>query len=128
MAMNPVVKCTVDQCTHNVGGKSCAAAKISVYNNEETATSKTFRDTQCKSFHPRKTFGDVVGSLHNVNVGGAVTAAFMEGKQLTPKVECFVDNCKYWQSNNLCDAAAIEIAGKNAACTQDTDCVTFTQK
>lgn len=128
LATNPMVKCTVDQCTHYMPGDQCMAAKISVYNNEESASAEASRDTQCKSFHHRKTMGDLVGALHNANVAGAVTGAFMDGKQITPSVECFVSGCKYWDSGNNCSAGSIAVIGANAAKTDDTDCQTFVAK
>ena len=122
---NPTVKCTVDQCTHYMPGDQCMAAKISVYSNEETGTSQSSSDTQCRSFHHRKTMGDMVGALHNANWGGVVTAGIMDGKQITPNVECFVNSCKHWESGNFCHASSIAVTGANAAKTADTDCETF---
>lgn len=125
---NPLVKCSVDQCTHYMPGDQCMAAKISVYNEEETGESSKSPDTQCKSFHHRKTMGDMIGALHNANIGGTVSAAFLDGTQVTPVVECFVNNCKYWHSENLCNAEHIHVVGANAAKTPDTDCNTFERK
>jgi hypothetical protein len=101
------------------------ASKISVYNDEESGNSKTSEDTLCKSFHSRKTIGDMVGALHNANVGGVMSAPFVNGTQITPQVECFVESCKYWDSHNHCGARTIHVSGKNAATTADTDCHTF---
>ncbi len=123
--LNPIVKCTVDQCTHYMPGDQCMAAKISIYNEEDSGESETSRDTQCKSFHHRKTMGDMVGAFHNANIGGTISAAFLDGTQVTPTVECFVNNCRFWHSNNLCNAHHIEVDGVNAAKTTDTDCKTF---
>lgn len=125
---NPMVKCTVDQCTHYMPGDQCMAAKISVYNDEGTGASSSSSDTQCKSFHHRKTMGDMVGALHNANWGGTISAAFVDGKQITPNVECFVDNCKYWESGNFCSAGEIKVSGPHAGKTSDTDCATFVTK
>jgi len=122
---NPLVKCTVDQCTHWMNGNQCMAAKISVYNDEMKGVSQSSDDTQCKSFHNRKTVGDMVGALHNANIGGTMMSAFTQGTQITPSVECFVSDCAHWASSNLCSASAIQVAGFNAAKTQDTDCETF---
>jgi len=125
---NPLVNCTVDQCTHYMPGDQCMAAKISIYNEEDTGKSEKPKDTQCKSFHHRKTMGDMIGALHNANIGGTVSAAFLDGTQVTPVVECFVNNCKYWHSSNLCHAGHINVVGANAAKTPDTDCNTFEEK
>ncbi|MGI6092965.1 MAG: DUF1540 domain-containing protein [Veillonellaceae bacterium] len=125
---NPTVKCTVDQCTHYMPGDQCMAAKISIFNDETTGKSSTSADTQCKAFHHRKTVGDMVGALHNVNVGGMVSSAFLNGTQVTPTVECFVSNCKFWENGNLCHASEIKVAGANAARTPDTDCETYQPK
>jgi len=125
--VNPVVKCEVDQCTHYMAGDQCMAAKISIY-NEETGKSEKPKDTQCKSFHHNKTIGDTMGAFHNANIGGTVSAAFLEGTQITPVVECFVNNCKHWENDNLCKAYTIDVVGANAANTPDTDCNTFEAK
>jgi len=125
---NPIVKCTVDQCTHYMLGDQCMAAKISVYNEENTGQSEAATDTQCQSFHHRKTMGDMVGALHNANIGGTVSGVLLDGTQITPIVECFVNSCKYWQGNNLCDADHIDVVGANAAKSPDTDCHTFEKK
>lgn len=125
---NPIVKCTVDQCTHYMPGDQCMAAKISVYNDETTSASSSSQDTQCKAFHHRKTVGDMVGALHNANIGGAVSATFIDGTQITPVVECFVNNCVHWANSNLCGASSIEVAGANAAKSPDTDCETFKER
>ena len=125
---NPIVKCAVDQCTHYMAGDQCMAAKVSIYNEETTGKSEKSKDTQCKSFHHRKTMGDMIGAFHNANIGGTITAAFLEGTQITPVVECFVNNYKYWEGANLCNAAHIDVAGMNAASTPDTDCNTFESK
>ncbi|HMM21902.1 MAG TPA: DUF1540 domain-containing protein [Selenomonadales bacterium] len=122
---NPVVKCTVDQCTHWMQGNQCMASKIGIYNDEAKGDSSASADTQCKSFHANKGIGDMVGALHNANIGGTVRAAFAEGTQITPTVECYVNNCKYWNEGNYCHASAIEVDGLNAAKTTDTDCKTF---
>ncbi len=125
---NPIVKCVVDQCTHYMPGDQCMAAKVSIYNEETSGKSEKSRDTQCKSFHHRKTMGDMMGAFHNANIGGTISAAFLDGTQVTPVVECFVNNCKYWESNNLCNARHIDVSGVNAAKTTDTDCSTFEEK
>jgi hypothetical protein len=103
------------------------AAKISVYNSEDTGSSGSSDDTQCKSFHRRKTMGDMVGALHNANIGGTMMA-FTGGTQVTPAVECYVNGCTHWASGNLCEATSIQVAGRNASKTQDTDCETFKAK
>jgi hypothetical protein len=125
---NPIVKCTVDQCTHYMPGDQCMAAKVSIYNEEATGTSKKPKDTQCKSFHDRKTMGDMLGAFHNANIGGTLSATFMDGTQITPAVECFVSNCNYWHDNNECTASHIDVFGSNAAKTDDTDCNTFEKR
>lgn len=123
--VNPMVKCSVDQCTHWMPGNQCMAAKIGIYNDEATANSQKSADTQCKSFHAAKGIGDYVGALHNANVSGTLKAAFAAGTQITPSVECYVNNCDYWKSGNYCNASAIEVNGSNASKTSDTDCETF---
>lgn len=122
---NPEVKCSVDSCTHYMPGDQCMAAKISVYNDEESGSSSTSEDTLCKSFHPRKSVGDMVGAFHNANIGGTISAPFIGGTQITPQVECFVKNCRHWDNQNHCEAKTIHVMGTNASTTSDTDCNTF---
>lgn len=122
---NPTVKCTVDQCVHNFQSQQCMAAGIAVYNNEENGKSRTSQDTKCQSFESNKTLGNIVGALDNVNVGGTMMAPLKEGVQMTPSVKCFVNNCKYWKTNNFCTAVNIQVNGENAATPDDTDCQTF---
>ena len=125
---NPIVKCTVDQCTHYMPGDQCMAAKISVYNDEKGGKSEKSADTLCKAFHHRKTVGDMIGAFHNANIGGTMSAAFLDGTQITPAVECFVNDCEYWDNGNYCGAEEIHVAGINASKTSDTDCETFKKK
>lgn len=122
---NPVVKCTVESCTHYMPGDQCMAAKISMYNDEAKAESSSYEDTLCKSFHPGESAGDMVGALHNANIGGAVKASFVDGTQITPQVECFVKSCKYWDPHNHCEADMIHVTGQNAAISTDTGCHTY---
>jgi len=129
MSSNPRVKCSVDQCTHNMAGEYCSAANIDIYNEASgDAIASTSSETQCKSFHQRKTVGDMVGSMHNVNVGGLVSGPVMNGKQITPAVKCFVNNCTHWDSGDYCHASEIHVQGMNSGKTEDTDCETFEPK
>jgi hypothetical protein len=123
--VNPIVKCSVDQCTHWMSGNQCMAAKIGIYNDEETGQSGTSAETQCKSFHAGKGAGDYIGAFHNANIGGTIKAAFTDGTQITPTVECYVTNCKFWDQGNYCNASGIEVDGASAAKSSDTDCQTF---
>ena len=125
---NPVVKCTVDKCTHYMPGDQCMAGKIGIYNDETTGKSSNSADTQCKSFHHNMGFVDMVSAIPNSNISGAVKAAFLDGKQITPSVECYVNNCQHWTGGNFCNAQEISVAGSNASKTLDTDCQTFSAK
>jgi hypothetical protein len=122
---SPIVNCIVNQCTHYMDGDQCMAAKVSIYNEEIHGTSDKNTDTQCQSFHQRVGMGDVLGAFHNANISGTLSATFMDGTQLTPEVECFVNNCKYWHSSNLCKSGHIDVVGPNATQKTDTGCNTF---
>jgi len=125
---NPLVKCGVEECTHWMRGNQCMAAKVAIYNEDAGDETEGEKDTQCKSFHLGDGVGDYVGALHNANVGGTLSAAFLDGTQITPTVECYVANCKYWGEGNNCEAESIEVGGANSAKTDDTDCTTFELK
>ena len=47
-------------------------------------------------------------------------------------VKCTVSNCKFWKSGEHCDAAEIEVnvdvGGKSARQSEQTNCRTFYQK
>ncbi|MDL2280396.1 DUF1540 domain-containing protein [Selenomonadales bacterium OttesenSCG-928-I06] len=122
---NPIVRCTVDQCTHYMPGDQCMAAKISVFNDKTKAVSSAVGDTECESFRARKSITDMIGAFHNANIGGTISAAFLPGTQITPSVECFVDNCKHWNQGNMCSARNIDVHGINASTESDTTCSTF---
>lgn len=122
---NPAVKCTVQECTHYMSGDQCMAGTISIYNDEKTGESHADDETECKSFHRRGGMGDMIGALHNANIGGVVSAPFSSGKQITPGVQCFVNQCVHWEDSNMCHAESIEINGPNAAEVDDTKCNTF---
>lgn len=122
---NPRVKCSVDQCTHYMPGEYCQAARIDIYNEEDgRSVASTSDQTLCKSFHKRKTVGDMIGTFSNINVGGIVSA-MLPGQQITPEVKCFVNSCDYWSSGNYCHSADIHVNGPNAGKNEDTDCHTF---
>lgn len=122
---NPKVACQVEECTHWMDGGQCMAEKIAIYNNEAVSSSQTSADTQCKSFHAGRGMGDYVGALHNADVSGSMKAAVVDGVQINPAVDCYVDNCKYWHQGNACNATGIEVNGMKASTTNDTDCATF---
>lgn len=129
MSSNPRVKCSVDQCTHNVAGEYCTAANIDIYNEAMgDSIANSTGATQCRSFHQRKSVGDMVGSLHNINVGGLVSGVLMDGQQVTPGVKCFVNSCTHWNSGDYCHASEIHVQGNNAGKSEDTDCETFKPK
>jgi hypothetical protein len=109
-------------------GDQCMAAKISVYNDEVKAFSETSEDTQCQAFQEKKTMGDMFDAISNANVGGVLSASVNNEVEITPTVECFVDNCRHWVQGNVCHASNIEVNGMNAARKSDTDCETFVTK
>jgi hypothetical protein len=112
-----------------MSGDYCQAARIDVYNEASSdANAATSAQTQCKSFHKRKTIGDMVGSMHNINYGGLMSGPFIDGQQITPEVKCFVNTCTHWNSGNLCHATDIHVKGPNASENEDTDCETFKPK
>jgi hypothetical protein len=102
------------------------AAKISVYNNEEKGVSETSQDTQCQAFQDKDAMaGDLIDSFTNTNTSLTLSAETVVGTRVTPTVECFVDNCAYWNNGNACTASTIEVNGINADRKSDTDCETF---
>ncbi|AZR72152.1 hypothetical protein BBF96_01330 [Anoxybacter fermentans] len=122
---SPKVKCVVNTCTHYVPGDLCGAANIDVIHEEEGKMSKNSEQTQCKTFQIRSSFSNILGSLDNVNLTGALSEPFISGTQLTPSVTCIVDSCKYWDKGDLCGAEKIYISGRDADECQDTNCATY---
>lgn len=124
---NPIVKCKVANCVHNMNGKQCTAANISIFNDESIGNATSNCQTQCESFE-ENTLGNMVTSLGNSNISGAVTSMMMDGTQLTPHVRCYVNSCAYWTANNMCEASEISVDGHNASRKADTDCKTYKKK
>jgi len=122
---NPKVKCIVNTCTHWLPGNLCSAANIDVLNEEVGKMSKTFEQTECKTFSERRGLANMLGSADNVNWVGFAEELVGAGRQLNPTVTCVVDTCKYWHEGDLCNVEAIEISGRNAKECQATDCATF---
>lgn len=124
-AHSPEVKCVVNTCTHYIPGDLCSAGNIDILFEEEGKMANNSEQTECKTFEPRSSISNMLGSLDNVNIVGAVTEPFMGGTQLTPSVTCIVESCKYYDDGDLCGASRIFVSGKNADECQDTNCATF---
>jgi hypothetical protein len=43
-------------------------------------------------------------------------------------IRCIVNSCNYYMSGDHCSAEKIDVAPKNAANAQETDCTTFTPR
>ncbi|MEM5795661.1 MAG: DUF1540 domain-containing protein [Bacillota bacterium] len=125
MGKSPRVKCVVNTCTHYMSGDVCAADNIHIWHEQQGRMSQAKKETECKSFHKNENLLDMVGAMHNVDVGGMATAPFLDGQQLSPGVKCIVSTCAYWDNGDYCVADAIEISGRDARECGDTDCRTF---
>lgn len=125
MGKSPRVKCVVNTCTHYLSGNVCAADNIHIWHEQKGRMSQDKAETECKSFHKNENLLDMVGAMHNVDVGGMVTAPFVSGQQLSPGVKCIVSTCKYWDDRDYCVAEDIEVTGRDARECGDTDCQTF---
>ncbi|NMB26417.1 MAG: DUF1540 domain-containing protein [Firmicutes bacterium] len=122
---NPKVVCEVNTCTHWLPGEICGAANIDILNEEERQA-KSPEHTECKTFSERSGLANLVGSADNVNWWGAIEAALIPNRELSPTVTCVVESCSYWADGNLCDAKEISVSGDEAKECQDTNCETFT--
>ncbi len=125
---SPVVKCVVNTCTHYIPGDLCSATNIDILYEEVGKMSENSEQTECKTFEIRSSLSNMLGSMDNLNLAGAVTELFSSGTQLTPSVTCIVESCKYYKEGNLCDAKEIDISGKNANECQDTNCASYFPK
>ncbi|HHV94483.1 MAG TPA: DUF1540 domain-containing protein [Firmicutes bacterium] len=124
---HPKVVCEADTCTHWLPGDVCGAANIDILNEEEQAA-ESVEHTMCKTFAERRGLANLLGSADNVNWRGAIEAAIIPGKDLSPTTTCVVDSCVYWEEGNLCAADEIFISGSGATECQDTNCETFRKK
>jgi hypothetical protein len=106
-------------------GNLCSADGIDILNEEEDKMSGNAEQTECKTFYQRRGAASYLGSADNVNWDGMVSEVASLGHQMTPKVTCVVDSCKYWEDGDLCDADGISVTGKGADECQDTNCETF---
>lgn len=124
----PTVVCNVDTCTHWIPGSLCGAGKIDILMQDPRHMADSVRQTECKTFARRSSVANFIGSMDNVNWGGAVAEPFVEGTQLTPAVTCVVDTCRYWAQHDGCDADQIHVIGPRAQECQDTHCATYAQR
>lgn len=122
---SPEVHCVVSTCTHYLSGDLCSAQNIDILYEEEGKMSENSEQTECKTFMKRRGLANMLGSMDNVNVTGALTELFSPGVQLTPLVTCVVESCKYWDQGNLCGAHEIDVSGEHADECQDTNCSTY---
>ena len=122
---SPTVKCEVNTCTHYVPGDLCSAANIDVMHEEEGRMSQNSEQTMCKTYQARTSVANMVGSMDNMNLSGAVKEPFQAGTQLTPSVTCVVNSCKYWDEGNLCGIEDIYISGRDSDECQDTNCASY---
>lgn len=121
---NPKVICEVDTCTHWLPGDVCGAANIDILNEEEIMA-EAAEHTECKTFAERRGLANLVGSADNVNWWGAIEAALMPDREMSPTVTCVVESCEYWVEGDKCDAKEIFVSGDDAKECQDTNCETF---
>lgn len=122
---SPEVHCVVSTCTHYVPGDLCSAYNIDILYEEEGRMAQNSEQTECKTYEHRRGLANMLGSMDNVNVTGAVTELFTPGVQLTPSVTCTVESCKYWDQGNLCGADEIDVSGQHANECADTNCATY---
>ena len=125
---SPNVKCEVNTCTHWLPAGYCGASNIDILNEEEGKKPQMPDHTECKTFSERTGIANMLGSLDNVNWSGLAFGMMLDGQQLTPTVTCVVDNCAYWESDNLCSANAIQVSGREVSECQATNCHTFVIK
>lgn len=121
---NPMVKCSVDTCSHWLPGEVCGAGNIDILDRE----AKSSDDTKCKTFNHRSSVANAVGALDNVNWSGMVREPFQEGHQITPSVTCVVGDCVYWKQGDYCTADSIQVTGDDATACEQTDCRTMESK
>jgi hypothetical protein len=124
----PKVKCVVDTCTHYLPGNLCGAYNIDIMHEEEGHMSEIREQTMCKTFSHRTGIAQMLGSLDNVNWGGALGNLLIPDYNLKPSVTCTVASCKYWGEGSICVANGIEITGAGSNECQDTNCETFERR
>lgn len=126
--MRPIVKCTVNTCTHYLYGDRCGAGNIDIMHEQELEMSQKKEQTMCKTFNHAKNIFDYLGSADNMNVTGTVMGFINPEYKASPTVTCTVASCKYWGEGSICIAESIEVQYPNSNECQDTDCVTFERR
>lgn len=101
------LRCTVQTCVHNKN-EYCALNSITVGGS----TAKKADDTCCDSFQERK------GDTFSNSVGQA---------SLNTRVDCKATDCKY-NTQQKCHADKINVEGRCACSTGETECATFAMK
>ena len=124
----PTVGCEVNTCTHWMSGSLCGASTIDILMQDPRHMARSVEQTECKTFALRRSVANIIGSMDNVNWGGAIAEPFVEGTQLSPEVTCVVETCQYWAKHDGCSADRIHVSGREAKECQDTHCATYVEE
>lgn len=100
----PILECSVKTCTHNADNKCCLdSIKI------EGRSANTTDGTLCSSFTLRKE--------------GATNKAETVPSS-TSKIMCEAVKCQY-NEDCVCQAKGVDVCGRNACVSGETECATF---
>ncbi len=101
----PILECGVKTCTHNADNKCCLdSIKI------EGRNANTTDGTLCSSFKLRR--------------DGAMSNKIETVPSETSKILCEAVQCMY-NEDCMCHAKGIDVCGKNACVSGETECATF---
>ena len=120
--MNGALSCTATSCVNNLSAM-CSARTIHI----SGSNAHDSEATQCENF-AEKGLKNSLANVLNMNVVGEFKQVFKNDSiEMSPKIRCEAKNCKH-NEEKLCSANNIMIYGKEALCSEKTECETFEEE
>lgn len=120
--MNGTLSCSATNCVNNISA-ICSARTIHISGKNAHSS----EGTQCENFAEKGLKNSLINVL-NMNVVGEFKQVFnSDSIEMSPRIRCEAINCKY-NEKKLCLAQNILVYGKDALCSEKTECETFEEE
>jgi len=120
--MNGTLSCSATNCVNNISA-ICSARTIHISGKDAHSS----EGTQCENFAEKGLKNSLINVL-NMNVVGEFKQVFnSDSIEMSPRIRCEAINCKH-NEKKLCLAENILVYGKDALCSEKTECETFEEE
>ena len=120
--MNGTLSCSATNCVNNISA-ICSARTIHISGKNAHSS----EGTQCENFAEKGLKNSLINVL-NMNVVGEFKQVFnSDSIEMSPRIRCEAINCKH-NEKKLCLAENILVYGKDALCSEKTECETFEEE